>query len=215
MLRSATAVCDVDDGGCADVHSGGAGGSGTMIVLDKVFRQRDSKFRDVLNELRRGVVSEQSKELLARKVQEFQFKTSNNNLMNTSVSNNNTNNIGKVEVAPTKIFSTNKDVDEINQSELKKLLDENNHNVAATSVKSVVDGYKNIIPPHRKIVIEAIDEGEENYLRQLKQGTKAPEVLELVIGAQVKQAHNHSMQKTKSWFFFSIYPISFRWCVGF
>jgi hypothetical protein len=41
-----------------------------MIVLDKVFRQKDSGFLRLLNELRRGIVSPETNITLQRKVQE-------------------------------------------------------------------------------------------------------------------------------------------------
>ena len=41
-----------------------------MIVLDKVFRQKDSHFLRLLNELRRGIVSKATNEILNKKVSE-------------------------------------------------------------------------------------------------------------------------------------------------
>ena len=45
-----------------------------MIVLDKVFRQKDSGFLRLLNELRRGIVSPETNITLQRKVQENKNK---------------------------------------------------------------------------------------------------------------------------------------------
>ena len=71
-----------------------------------------------------------------------------------------------VAVRPTKLFSTNKDVDTFNATELAKL--------AACDAVGDVQRY------------EAIDEGKEPFLNQLRQGTKAPATLELRVGAQVR-----------------------------
>jgi hypothetical protein len=49
-------------------------GKNGMIVLDKVFRQKDSGFLRLLNELRRGIVSSETNITLQRKVQENKNK---------------------------------------------------------------------------------------------------------------------------------------------
>lgn len=45
-----------------------------MIVLDKVFRQKDSSFLRLLNELRRGIVSPITNQTLSKKVQDNRNK---------------------------------------------------------------------------------------------------------------------------------------------
>ena len=45
-----------------------------MIVLDKVFRQKDSGFLRLLNELRRGIVSQETITILKRKVEDNKEK---------------------------------------------------------------------------------------------------------------------------------------------
>ena len=81
-------------------------GSGGMMVLDKVFRQRDPRFLRVLNELRRGVVSPATEELLQSKVRDA------SNMRKAFVDK------GQVT---TKLFSVNSLVDKVNNTELNKL----------------------------------------------------------------------------------------------
>ena len=144
-----------------------------MIVLDKVFRQKDSHFLRLLNELRRGIVSKATNEILNKKVSENNqklarasrkkmdrngHKKEENNDDYSRGENDETESL----VQPTKLYATNKDVDFYNLSELNKLSKE----------KGCVN-YK------------AVDAGIEQYLRQLVAGIKAPALLELRIGAQV------------------------------
>ena len=80
--------------------------AGGMMVLDKVFRQKDPRFLRVLNELRRGVCSAATDALLQSKVREAprvrkEFAASGRN--------------------PTKLFAVNTLVDKINETELAKL----------------------------------------------------------------------------------------------
>ena len=143
-----------------------------MIVLDKVFRQKDSEFLRLLNELRRGIVSKKTNEILNKKVSENNQKLAKANRKKMDRNgykkeeNNDDYSRGEDEteslVQPTKLYATNKDVDFYNLSELNKLSKE----------KGCVN-YK------------AVDAGVEQYLRQLVAGIKAPALLELRIGAQV------------------------------
>lgn len=164
-----------------------------MIVLDKVFRQQnDSVFLNILNDLRMGVVTPQAQKVLGGKVQQSYLKdreaaqaaqaaqagiaessavasSSEVKLEGTGTTSKAARGSAKavaVAVRPTKLFSTNKDVDTYNATELAKL--------AAADEIGDVQRY------------EAIDEGKDPFLNQLRQGTKAPAVLELRIGAQVR-----------------------------
>ena len=73
-------------------------------------------------------------------------------------------------VRPTKLYARNKAVDEYNNDELEKLNEQ-------------------------LITFRARDAGQERYLNQLKQGLKAPEVLNLAIGAQVMLLKNLEVAK--------------------
>ncbi len=136
------------------------GGQG-MVLLDTVFRQKDdSVFLNILNEMRKGGVSQRAAQLLQDKVRQCIA----NDAAQRASGNGSESDVGAVR--PTKLFSTNKDVDAFNAAEMLRL--------ASSSER--VEAYR------------AVDEGVEPYLQQLKQGTKAPELLELRVGAQVSVA---------------------------
>ena len=156
-----------------------------MIFLHKGFRQNDSVFLRVLNELRRGVVSSKTDQILTQKVNEFRrdqyekIKLQNDARIAAAVSTapppTTSTSTGTVtplhnkvktkevskEVVATKLYSTNKNVDEYNDSELRKL-----------STKSYI--------------FNSVDEGGEQFIKQLRAGMKAVETLELKVGAQVR-----------------------------
>lgn len=146
-----------------------------MILLDKVFRQQnDSVFLNILNDLRQGVVTPQAQRILGGKVQQSYLRDREIAAAERSSSaeevvldedGNVVSTPKVVAVRPTKLFSTNKDVDSFNASEMVKLSQSDRDG----------DMYR----------YEAIDEGTEPFLNQLRQGTKAPALLELRIGAQV------------------------------
>lgn len=49
-----------------------------VVVLDKVFRQKEPLFTNILNELRRGYVSATTKTILMRKVEEAKTRINSN-----------------------------------------------------------------------------------------------------------------------------------------
>ena len=162
-----------------------------MIVLDKVFRQQnDTVFLNILNDLRMGVVTTQAQRVLGGKVQQSYLKdreeketamqisvpyiTTNSTTNSATITSSKEANMKKPfvtpttttpTVRPTKLFSTNKDVDSYNSMELEKLAQ--------------------LYPDSEEVRYEAVDEGREPYLNQLRQGMKAPAVLVLRAGAQV------------------------------
>jgi ATP-dependent DNA helicase PIF1 len=135
---------------------------GGLVVLDTVFRQKDDvTFLNILNEMRTGKVSQVASQVLGNRVRQC-----NDKAYSTSGDASLKDTIG--EVRPTKLFATNRDVDAFNASEMLRL------SQLGGEGPDNVQRYK------------SIDEGVEPYLQQLKQGTKAPEFLELRIGAQVR-----------------------------
>lgn len=160
-----------------------------MFLLDKVFRQQnDTLFLNILNDLRQGLVTPQAQRILGGKVQQSYLRdreiaaserSCHAPSTSSTSSNHKDSNDGKdskdsesangksksIAVRPTKLFSTNRDVDSFNASEMTKL--------AQADQEGEVFRY------------EAIDEGNEPFLNQLRQGTKAPALLELRVGAQV------------------------------
>lgn len=182
-------------GGSGSSSSSGDAPAAEMIFLHKGFRQNDSVFLRVLNELRRGIVSSKTDQILTQKVTEYQrqmyekrkriseaaesamaavasaavttssFTTTSTAktvtpLHNKKQSINAKKEVSK-EVVATKLYSTNRNVDEYNDAELRKL-----------NTKSYV--------------FQCVDEGADQYLKQLRAGMKAVETLELKVGAQVR-----------------------------
>lgn len=78
---------------------------GRMVVLDKIFRQKDTTFLRILNEVRRGVVSKDTARIFTQHVTESKRKDEDPN-----------------RKMATRLFSTNKDVDRTNKVELEKLI---------------------------------------------------------------------------------------------
>lgn len=144
---------------------------GTMILLDKVFRQKDdSTFLNLLQELRQGVVSHTTAQILNRKVMEAlqqQYKEQEQARSKDGQEK------AETKVKATKLFSINRDVDAYNNAELAKLKVNNDP-----------------ANPIQEYTFKSIDSGKEPYLTHLRNGTKAPEVLTLKVGAQVMLLKN-------------------------
>lgn len=141
-----------------------------IVVLDVVFRQKeDTLFLQMLNEIRKGEVTKKTREVLWNKAEESKAQKLKEGKMSEKEKEDLT------RIRPTKLFSTNKDVDKYNQCELKRLADREGED-------SEVHKYT------------AFDAGQEPYLKQLIQGTKAPQDLELRVGAQVMLLKNLSVE---------------------
>jgi hypothetical protein len=140
-----------------------------MIVLDKVFRQKEQTFLDMLNELRRCIVSDKNHNILMKKcIETTNEEAKNRNLQATKAimkSDENDENETPPNIVPTKLFPTNKDVEMTNERELAKLLGETE-------------------------VYEHQTEGKSEFKKQLLQGMKAPTTLVLKLNAQVMLLKN-------------------------
>ena len=88
-----------------------------MIVLDKVFRQKDSSFLRLLNELRRGIVSPTTNQTLSWKVQENRNKNADKQSSGFQKSSlvseaarqgQGLDEADEVAVRPTKLYATNR-----------------------------------------------------------------------------------------------------------
>jgi ATP-dependent DNA helicase PIF1 len=117
-----------------------------VIQLDEIMRQTDPDFQEVLNDLRFGDVSERAKKLLTSR-------------MKVSLKND-------VGIKPTRIYTTNFDVDSMNNKELDKLDDE------LYQYDMDIHFYKYV--PNKS---EAIEKYKKNCI--------APQSLQLCKGAQV------------------------------
>lgn len=114
-----------------------------VIILDQVFRQKETTFLSILHEMRRGELSYQSRQRLEAKARQY------SGLAPLS--------FGEDNIRPTVLYSTNRDVDQINESEITKL---------------------------QSAMVEFVGVDEGSNLQQLK-NLKAPQLLKLKIGAQV------------------------------
>lgn len=119
------------------------------FVLRHVYRQRDTGFLAMLDEVRHGTVGPASQALLEK--------------AHTQAASRNPKDWNDDEIKPTRLFSTNRDVDALNERELSQL-----------SGKC-----------HK---YEARDQGQGSALRHLQQNCLAPAVLQLKVGAQVVSA---------------------------
>ncbi len=138
---------------------------GLMICLNKVFRQKDdSLFLNLLTEIRSGIVSKISLDILQQKAIESLHVDHE-----------------KQDIRPTKLFSTNNDVDAFNEQEMKRLCQRITNNEGDDSTLEM-------------IVYKAVDTGKEQYMSQLKNGMKVPGELKLCKGAQVMLLKNLDVQ---------------------
>lgn len=119
-----------------------------LIVLSKIYRQKDSTFLDILNDMRYGKISSHCLQLLHQKCCRAPDS----------------------DVVYTKLFSLKKDAEDVNSTSLAALEGES-------------------------MIFDAVDTGPENFLRQLRQGTRYVERLELKIGAQVMLLKNLSTER--------------------
>ena len=136
----------------------------TICYLSEQFRQKDDAMLSILNEIRRGDVSDGSHELLAsRHINQIKNTADRSRKTNKTNQTNQTNQA----VEPTRLFTHNADVDSLNDVELTKL-----ESIEAT------DYYMDT-------------HGRENIVAILKKSCLAPEVLRLKIGARVMCVKNN------------------------
>jgi len=156
-----------------------------MIVLNKIFRQKDSKFINILNEMRCGRMSAASIEFLRRKCisdagRELMVETNSkpeapfsvNTSADSAAVGDGTSTaacaVTATKITPTKLFSVNRDVNEVNSRQLEEL-------------------------PTDRERYTARDHGDEWNLKTLRNGLKVPEMLELRVGAQVSWGYPQSL----------------------
>lgn len=127
---------------------------GETVYLTEIIRQCDKTFQDLLNNVRLGTINHNVKEILNQR--------KNVNL---------TNDFG---IMPTKLYSTNVDVDRINDIELDKLAEKD-----LTFYEYEMDTHINAKVSNRVGVLE-----------KFKKSCNAPEILQLCVGAQVMLLKN-------------------------
>lgn len=124
------------------------------VYLTEIIRQCDKTFQSLLNNVRLGDINGEVKEILNQR--------KNVNL---------TNDFG---IMPTKLYSTNVDVDRINDIELDKLAEKD-----VTFYEYEMDTHINAKVSNRAGVLE-----------KFKKSCNAPEILQLCVGAQVMLLKN-------------------------
>ena len=118
------------------------------VYLEEIIRQQESDFRKLLNEVRLGRLSERTKSILESRI-------------------NKTHEIEKHGIKATKLYSTNYDVDRVNEEELDKL---------------VSDDVEFLEYEMEVYVTNTKDQYQEN---KFKKNCNAPEILQICVGAQV------------------------------
>jgi ATP-dependent DNA helicase PIF1 len=148
--------------------------TGKIIALDRVYRQRENQFLDILHEIRLGAVSESTKQFLSSKViSDLQRKMQLEQREASIISRDRLPDVPNSSsdqdflsgdhsfVRPTKLFGYNRQVEEYNKSELAKLQTE-------------------------AYFFSSTDFGiNKTYENQLKNWCRLPEQLELKTGAEV------------------------------
>ena len=126
------------------------------IYLTEVIRQNVGMFQDCLNKIRLGVIDEQVREVIGSRV-----------------GVNLTNEFG---IQPTKLYSTNASVDEVNNEELDKLADDS------------VEFYE------YNMEIFRFSNAKQTHIDKFKKFCTTPETLQLCVGAQVMLTYNMDLQ---------------------
>lgn len=127
------------------------------IHLTQIVRQTDEKFQNLLNEIRFGIVTPETKKLLNERIGK---------------------NVEYEGIVPTKLYTTNSDVDNINESELDKLAEDNREF-------------------HRFVMkTEIIDKKEFNQkkLDKFMRTSLVPHSIDLCVGAQVMMLKNSYLE---------------------
>ena len=135
---------------------------GKVIILDRVYRQKENLFLDVLNEIRIGEISEKTARFLQQK--SFQDSRRIEQIYGSNGSVNSTAQEGGIIIErPTKLFGRNRNVDDYNTKELAKLISEEPPETFSSQDFSANSSYKT----------------------QLNNGSRLPESITLKIGAEV------------------------------
>jgi ATP-dependent DNA helicase PIF1 len=127
-----------------------------VVELNKIMRQVDNEFQHVLNELRVGNVTDRCKKLL-------------NSCIGVTLKND-------LGIIPTRIFTTNAKVDEMNLKKLEKL------------------GEENLYQYDMEIYFFEFVKNRDSILEKYRKSSLAPDVLQLCVGAQVMLVCNLDLE---------------------
>ena len=161
-----------------------------QIALVQIFRQTDSIYATILNQLREGKLKRSSYEILLKRVIKNMIdnKIDNNKIDNNKIDNNkiDNNEIEQNNIQPTKLFPRRNKVEMINQMEMNKLCSENKiykmKRIYDTTNININKNNKNNINKNNIYYTKEEKEYEFNYLEK-----SVPSNMEvhLKIGAQV------------------------------
>ena len=127
-----------------------------VVVLEKIMRQENKEFQNVLNEVRVGVVSRKGMEML-------------NSRVGAKLKN-------ELGILPTRIYTTNAQVDQMNNLELDKI------------------GEENVYQYDMEVYFYEFVKNREQMLEKYRKSSLAPESLQLCIGAQVMLVCNLDLE---------------------
>ncbi len=136
------------------------------VHLKEIMRQKDKVFQECLSEIRLGCVSEKTKKILESRV------------------------IGNVQVQkingilPTRLFARKRNVEEINQKNVKRLKEAGHETKVYTATLKVTNKRMNEISSSYK----------EGLYNKINKSCPAPNQLELVVGAQVMLNFNYCIE---------------------
>lgn len=152
------------------------------VVLDKVFRQKDGPFVRLLNDMRRGVVTPEGQSILTQKMYDTQAEmraAANKENAPEAKAGSQSNKIETLK--HTCLFSKNADCDRANEVELDKL----------PLINKTSEGDLLSQDEGRHFIYTADESGSVEMLKNFK----APQELELRVGAQVMMLKNLDQER--------------------
>ena len=127
-----------------------------VVVLEKIMRQENKEFQDVLNEVRLGNVSAKGREMLGSRV-------------GAKLKN-------ELGILPTRIYTTNAQVDMMNSLELDKI------------------GEENVYQYDMEVYFYEFVKNRDQMMEKYRKSSLAPETLQLCVGAQVMLVCNLDLE---------------------
>ena len=127
-----------------------------VVVLEKIMRQENKEFQDVLNEVRLGNVSAKGREMLGSRI-------------GAKLKN-------ELGILPTRIYTTNAQVDMMNSLELDKI------------------GEENVYQYDMEVYFYEFVKNRDQMMEKYRKSSLAPETLQLCVGAQVMLVCNLDLE---------------------
>lgn len=127
-----------------------------VVELQKIMRQENKEFQDVLNEVRLGKVSAKGREMLGSRI-------------GAKLKN-------ELGILPTRIYTTNAQVDMMNSLELDKI------------------GEENVYQYDMEVYFYEFVKNRDQMMEKYRKSSLAPETLQLCVGAQVMLVCNLDLE---------------------